>query len=625
MENRKNKNEQVTNVLLGKTKLTNTKVVTVWLFTIAAMAALVIAQDSPADERAVVLDKTAPASFDTSTPADEPNPDSAESLEETLTGQAIQSITFNKDMSVRDALRFLALKYQKNIVPTSKVDGPITITNLYDVTFEEALQAILGTNKYEIQGNFIKVYTAEEFQTDKTRMSHEVVTLHYIAAAEAEKLIGPLLSDYGKIATTTPAQTDTTAGKGGDTLAIRDRLVISDCPENIEKIKETIESIDIMPPQVLIEVTMLEAKLDETTQFGIDLNTINGVAVTKPGGTGGDGIMTDLFAGSILGATGLTVGLTMDHVNVFIRALESITDTTVLANPKILALNKQAGTLLIGEKIGYLTITSVSDGGTAIQEVKFLEVGTRLSFRPFICDDGYIRMEINPKQSEGDTTLKGDFVLPEETTTELSTNIMVKDGQTIVMGGLFREKTSLGRSQVPVLGDVPILGEVFKKTDDQSIRTELIVLITPHIINDPEQANGDERMQDVRRLAHQARKSITWLSRARRAEDRYAKAVEYYTEGNLDAAMSELDWTFESNRGFLDIERLRERIITECQPDNVDRIERIMLEIIEHEESEKWIRRKNHRLTGPAGADWPRPEQKKYLAEVRKNRGTILC
>ena len=132
---------------------------------------------------------------------------------------------------------------------------------------------------------------------------------------------------------------------------------------------------------------------------------------------------------------------------------------------------------------------------------------------------------------------------------------------------------------------------IFKKTNDQVIKTELIVLITPHIIDDPEQANGDKRMQDVRRLAHKARKNITWLSRARIAEDRYAKAVQYYTEGNLEAAMSELNWISQTERTFLNAERLRERIITECQPDNVDRIERIMLEIIEREESEKWIRR----------------------------------
>jgi len=87
----------------------------------------------------------------------------------------------------------LGQKYHKNIVPTPGVDGQITVSNLYDVTFEEALQAILGTNKYEIQGNFIKVYTSEEFQGDKTRMVHEVITLYYISAAEGAKTLLGLL------------------------------------------------------------------------------------------------------------------------------------------------------------------------------------------------------------------------------------------------------------------------------------------------------------------------------------------------------------------------------------------------------------------------------------------------
>ena len=83
-------------------------------------------------------------------------PDATEGSEIEFDGAAIQSISFAKDMTIRDALRFLALKYQKNIVPTSKVDGAITVTNLYDVTFDEALQAIIGTNKFEVQGIFIK-------------------------------------------------------------------------------------------------------------------------------------------------------------------------------------------------------------------------------------------------------------------------------------------------------------------------------------------------------------------------------------------------------------------------------------------------------------------------------------
>ena len=155
----------------GKSKVTN--IVVVWLFAIATMAALVVAQDSPEGETAVLLAQADPlegASVEGVT--------AYGTAEELLASQAIQSITFNKDMTVKDALRFLALKYQKNIVPTPDVDGPITVANLYDVTFEEALSAVLGTNKYEVQGNFIKVYSLDEFQADKSRMESRIFTLY---------------------------------------------------------------------------------------------------------------------------------------------------------------------------------------------------------------------------------------------------------------------------------------------------------------------------------------------------------------------------------------------------------------------------------------------------------------
>jgi len=166
----------------GKSKVTN--IVIVWLFAIATMAALVVAQDSPAAESVVVLGKADPLEG-----ASVEGGDDYGTAQELLASQAIQSITFNKDMTVKDALRFLALKYHKNIVPTPSVDGPITITNLYDVTFEEALSAVLGTNKYEVQGNFIKVYSLDEFQADKSRMESRIFTLYYVSAEEAKKLI----------------------------------------------------------------------------------------------------------------------------------------------------------------------------------------------------------------------------------------------------------------------------------------------------------------------------------------------------------------------------------------------------------------------------------------------------
>lgn len=499
--------------------------------------------------------------------------------------QSLQSITFKKDMPIKDALRMLAQMYQKNIVPSASVDGMVTVTNLYDVTFEEALQAVLGTHKYIAKGNFIRVYTNDEFMADQTRFEREMITLYYINAAEAEKLAKPLLSEFGQIGVTTPAETDLEVGESGNKLAMRDMLVVKDYPEVIDAIKAMIAEVDVMPPQVLIEVTVLKARLDETTKFGIDFDLLD---------VGFEGVVDDDFwsqTGFTPGTEkGMSIGFMEGNARVLISALESITDTTLLANPKILALNKQAGMVMIGDREGYVTVSQVSADG-AVQQVEFIEGGTRLAFRPFVCNNGLIRMEIYPKQSKPEVLAKETFLVPRETTTEIQTNLMVRDGKTIVIGGLFQEETNLIREQVPLLGDLPVIGQVFRGTNDQSVRTELIVLLTPHIINNPEDADGAKRLEDVNRLAYSARENITWMSRTRIDEERYACAVRHYSAGDYETALAILNSPWTSDRNWLDRVRLKERILHESQPEAYDRMERIMLERIEREESGKWDRR----------------------------------
>jgi type IV pilus assembly protein PilQ len=509
------------------------------------------------------------------------------------TAGSLQTIAFKKDMPITDALKMLAQMYQKNIIPSAKVSGNVTVGTLYDVTFDEALQAILGTHKYDMNGNFIRVYTVEEYKADKTRLGRDTITLYYINAEEAGKLAKPLLSEMGQIGVTTAAAKDMEVGKGGDTLSNRDMIVVSDYPENIKAIKEMIAMVDVTPPQVLIDVTVMEASLDETTQFGIDFDSFNGLVSTSSSdlfAAGQEGLNQGGFTNDIAG--GMSVGILTDNVKVFIKALDSITDTTLLANPKILALNKQAGMVMIGDRVGYITTSNIGAEG-ATQQVEFLEGGTRLAFRPYVCDNGLIRMEINPKQSTPSVKVDGGFVLPNEKTTEVTTNVMVRDGKTIVLGGLFKEKTTLGRSQTPVLGDLPIIGFLFKGVNDKSERVELIVLVTPHIIGEPEQADGATRMQDVERLAARARQNLTWLSRAKIDEARYARAVKLYSEGNADAALAELEKQkqYGIDRTYLDPIRLEEKIVKEKQPDKVNQIERIMLGNLEKEESGKWNRR----------------------------------
>ncbi|MHC5118884.1 MAG: hypothetical protein ACYSOH_02560, partial [Planctomycetota bacterium] len=181
----------------------------VWI--VAALSVVLLAGQVRADEPAAAADEAV--------------------VQDAVLGQSIQTIAFKKDMPIKDALRMLAQMYQKNIVPSAAVDGIVTVTNLYDVTFEEAMQAILGTNKYEVKGNFIKVYTNEEFMQDKDRFEHAMITLYYINSDEAVKLADPLLSEFGKLGSTTAAPTEMEAGQSGDTLAVHDRLVVSDYPE----------------------------------------------------------------------------------------------------------------------------------------------------------------------------------------------------------------------------------------------------------------------------------------------------------------------------------------------------------------------------------------------------------
>jgi type IV pilus assembly protein PilQ len=485
--------------------------------------------------------------------------------EQIAPGPAIQSLSFKKDMSIRDALRFLSAKYQKNIVPSAGVDGIVTVTSLYDVTFEQALQAILGFGfKYDQEGNFIRVYTADEYKKvkeDPDRKVQRVFTLYYINSTEMQKLITPALSANAIVAASTAAMQDTQAGDGGDSLAMHDALVVYDYPENIKKVAAMIEDIDVRPPAILIEVTILEAQLKDITEFGIDFSTVGFVAFAA-GATEGlqtRGFATAAAGGSSAVTTGLSAAISIDDVTGFLRALESITDTTVLANPKIIALNKQAGHILIGSEDGYITTSQVSADG-AIQQVEFLESGTTLKFRPFVCKDGYIRMEINPEQSTGTVEVSGDFVLPSKDTTQVMTNIMVKDGKTIVIGGLFKDDISQAHSQVPVLGDLPIVGAAFRQVKDTVTRKELIILITPHIIEDPEEISACKEAREVSEIVEGAKESLNIINRTRIYEERLEIAKQYFDDGYYQAALAELETILKQRPNFPDAQRLLDKV-----------------------------------------------------------------
>jgi type IV pilus assembly protein PilQ len=505
------------------------------------------------------------------------------------------SFKFNKDEKIQDALRVLGAKYQKNIVPSPAVDGILAFTTLTDVTFEEAMGAVLGGKfEYEEKKNLVEVFP----KGDVSRMKYAVFALYYISAAEARKLIEPVLSDKGTIGVTTPAETGVPTGEsisagtgGGDTMSLRDTIVVYDYAENIKRAEELIAAIDVRPIQVLVEATIMSATLTEDTQFGIDWQTLKGTAITGLAGISSGA--PDYFKSNgrqLGGATavsgGLTIGLALGDVGAFIQAVEQVTDVTVLANPKILAVNKQLGQVYIGDKIGYNSETTITEGAVSTSKVSFLDTGTKLSFRPYISTDGYIRMDIHAKNS----AQKSGGVIS-ETSTELVSNIMVKDGQTIVIGGLFQDTVDTRKTKIPILGDLPIIGAIFRGTADDYVRKEVMVLLTPHVIEEPSEAGGQARAEDVNRKRFGAKEEMEWISKTRLAEDRYAKAAKYYIEGYSEEALSELETVLRLYPSYLEAIRLKERIIRETDPDKAAKTERTILRDVEREEAENWRRR----------------------------------
>jgi len=546
--------------------------------------------------------------------------------------QIIDKFEVEEDFGVRKALAMLGSLCDKNIVPSPSVDGVLAFRSLKNVTFEEAMDAILGENfKYEQEGKLIKVYTKDEYKKmkeDPARMTHKVFTLYYITAQEAQNLISPVLSTNAKVQVSTAAEKDiarssggsisgssTSSGgsSGGDTLALNDMIVVYDYPEYLEKVAEVIKTIDIRPKQVLVEATILSAVLTEDNKFGIDWNLFAGVSLTGTTAFGqigstesistttttpisqiaykpnppGTPIETAGFATP--GMNGLRVGATSGDLSVFITALESITDVTILANPKILAVNKQQGYVQIGKTLGYRGSTTISTGGIATEgEVQFLETGTVLTFRPYIGNDGYIRMDIDPKDSTAQ--LNVDKV-PDETVTQVRTNVIVKDGETIVIGGLFRDVVTTVRSQVPLLGDIPIAGVLFRGTNDRTERQEVIVLLTPHIIEEPGELEGTAREADISRKRFGAKEQLQWIDRARLAEDHYAEAAKLYIEGDNESAMKKLEVALSLRPTYLEAIRLKEKIMAEIDPAEAEKMERILLESVESDDTAKWSRR----------------------------------
>lgn len=464
-------------------------------------------------------------------------------------------------------LKLMSAATKKNIIPSRAVRGPVTV-NLFDVTFEEALDAVLSSNGYasEEKGAFIFVYTQKEYAdltASAKRMETQLFQLNYIPARDVEELIKPLLSGSAKV--TTSPEAGTASSETGEQWAANNYIIVLDYPEQLEQVAELIAKVDTRPAQVLIEATILVADVSDTNKLGVDFNILGGLDFLSA--EIGDFEITEESlplsgTASVVqsGSSGLKVGIFKNNMEILIDALETITDVVTIGNPKILTLNRQQGKVLVGNRDGYIT-TEVSQT-TATQTVEFLETGTSLIFRPFVMDDGYIRMELDTEDSDGGVETKDGFTLPSETTANVTSNVLVKDGRTIIIGGLFRDKTSFTRSQVPLLGNFPVIGPIFRSTTDTVSKEEVIFMITPHIVEEStDYAEAEAAMENINTLRLGIREGLMFQGRTSLASANYQTAREKEAAGKLNDALWHATMATQCNPAFLDAIRLREDLL----------------------------------------------------------------
>lgn len=538
---------------------------------------------------------------------DEPNAGDAPASSKPVTVSEKGTIELHvANRPLGEVLELIAFDTQRNIIASPNVKGSVT-AHLYGVTLEQALEAILLQNDagYRTVGNFIYVHTNAELAQLNAAAGKlpttKVFRLNYIAAVDAKSYIDPIVGKEGSVivspASATGLGSEAEAG-GGQSNANSDFIVVTAKVEVLREVERVLKEIDVRPRQVLVEATILRAELRGDNALGIDFSLVGGVDLELLGATS-NGIQ-DITLGALpqnrfeqmnaIATTdlannvpdgGMTFGIIKDQVAVFLRALEEVTDTTVLANPKVLALNKQKGQVIVGRRDGFLTTTVTET--QAVQAVEFLETGTQLIFRPFIADDGFVRIELHPEDSVGFVNAQG---LPSEQTTEVTTNVIVRDGETILIGGLFRELTTDSKSQVPGLGSIPGVGQLFRANQDSTGREEVIILLTIHVVKDHAAyaAQSQEQYENIERLRVGMRKGLMWHGRERLAEAHYQKAVAALDAGKQDKALWHAKLATHCFPRHLPAIELKETLLSRREWDSDDSTSRLFIQRLLTEE-----------------------------------------
>ncbi len=263
-------------------------------------------------------------------------------------------------------------------------------------------------------------------------------------------------------------------------------IVVSATPSEWRRIRQVLAEIDVMPAQVLIEATIAEVTLTDDLKFGLRWFFEKGSSQFR---------LTDTLATGAIGAIapqfpGFAYFLNTTNARIALNALADITNVNVISSPSLMVLNNKQAVLQIGDQVPIATQQAVATDvplAPIVNAITFRETGVLLTITPRIADDGRILLDIEQEVSDAKATTTSDINSPTIAQRRIKTTVTVANGGSVVLAGLMQDRATRKRQQVPLAGDIPFVGNLFKNKDDEISRTELMIAITPHIVRDEAQ------------------------------------------------------------------------------------------------------------------------------------------
>jgi type IV pilus assembly protein PilQ len=406
------------------------------------------------------------------------------------------SVSF-MDVEIDYVISVIAKQADMDIIKSPDVTGRVTAT-LTEVPLEEALHHILAAHGYAYVAseNMMRIVPAAEVTEAVENTVSRVYRITYADVKEVELALRKFISQRGSISSN-PGTSN---------------IIVTDTESRIKAIDTFIEEIDRITPQILVEARIYDVSITDQLDLGVEWflgrrtdysgtdgsSSVTSVGVNPSGRT--DPFVTGGFDSAIT-KTPKTDGLirfgilnsSLD-IDALLSANEEKIAAKLLASPRVLVLDNEMATFKIVEEIPFQELTQTAGGGS-IGTTEFKEVGVELNVTPHIARDGMIRLHLRPKFSTQTDTVSIIIPIPGSTpitspqpvvaNREADTRVLIQDGQTVVLGGLRKKKIDQETSKVPVLGDIPLLGRLFRFEGERIVNSELIVFVTPRVVENP--------------------------------------------------------------------------------------------------------------------------------------------